>query len=120
MRTNREIAEQYAKDIKRAVKQTKLEKPIFEGLKQMVFLKEDPLFEAFREIKRDLDSYTSGKLFPEMTKMEILKELSKILGLSKPDNIAYIIKEANNENAIELLDYIGQFIDEVSEKMKEE
>lgn len=123
MATFKEIAERYAKDIRRAVRQTKLEKPISEGLIKKAFLIEDPLLETLKSIQRDLDRYTykaTDKPLSEDTKREILTTTGKILGLSRPDNIVYIVKEASNENALELIDYIGQFIDEVTEKEEEE
>jgi len=120
MATIKEIAERYAKDIRRAVRQTKLEKPISEGLINKAFLIGDPLLETLKNIQKDLERYTyEGKPLSKDTKEKILTTTGKILELSRPDNIAYIVKEASNDNAIGLIDYIGQFIDEVPEKDEE-
>ena len=69
-----------------------------------------------------MDKYTyttTEKPLSEDDKRRILTITGEILGLSKPINIVYIVKEASNENAIELSTYISQFINELQEGEEE-
>lgn len=123
MATIEEIAGKYAKNIKRAVKRTELTKTASSRLITEAFIRKDYLLETLKEIQENLESLAYSETqepLSEEDKVEIIKATGKILGLSKPIQFRHILKEASNENAIELSTYISQFLDEIQERMREE
>ena len=119
MATYREIAEDYAKKIRKAAKQTQLEKSASVGLIKVAFSRKDILLEVFKSIPPDLGRYThttTGNPLSEDEKKKILILTGKILKLSQPITIVHLVKGASNENAIELVTYISQFINELQER----
>ena len=122
MVTFEDIAKEYAKRIKMAARQTKLEKTASVRLIKEAFAKRDPLLEVLKDIHRDLDKYadaTTGRPFSDDRKKRILTRTGEILGFSEPTNIVYLVKEASNENAIELSTYMSQLINELQGKDEE-
>lgn len=114
--TYKEIAEKFAQKIRNGAKQTELKESSSVTVIKEAFSKRDPILEALKSIKNDLDGYVyseTKKPLSEDDKRDILKQAGEILGLSKPADLIYIVKEASNENAIALLTYISQFINDL-------
>ncbi len=116
MATINELVESYALKIKSAVRKSELSWPLSESSIKRAFLIEDPLIKAFKDIKEELDQLTyNGKLFSKEEKYEILRKVGEYLGLSRAERLPGAIKEASNDNAIALVDFINQMINEVKE-----
>lgn len=116
--TFKEIAEQHAKKIRRAVKQTELKKVSSPRSVQEAFSKKDPLLEILKGIQRDLDrcTYTTtGEPISNNDKRGILILTGKLLKLSQPTDITHLLEDVSNENAIALSNYISQLINELEE-----
>lgn len=118
MSSYKEIAERYAKKIKKAVRETELPKTASLRLIKKAFLETDPLLEELKHIYNELNRMTyedTGVTISEDDKKRILVLTGQVLNLSKPDIVERLVKCANNENAIELVDHISELLNEVEE-----
>jgi len=116
MSTVKEIAEKYANQIKKAIKKTKIVDGATSYHIKEAFKENDPLLETFKDIYREINDIVyegTARAISEEEKKIILTNTAQILNYSEPNNLYRLVKEANNENAIEFINYISQFINDV-------
>jgi len=111
MATYDEIASQYAEKIKSAVKSSGLTKSaslITEATKR------DQIINLLKELASDVKKYRSeDKPLSEANKEYLFELVGKKLGLSKPDKIYLILREASNDQFVALANYWAQFYEEI-------
>jgi len=111
MATFDSIAEEYALKIKNSVKKSGLTKSaslLTESSEQKVFVN------ALKEINEDVKKYSvEGKSLTESQKEDIFNRVGSKLGLSKPEKIYLMLKEASNDNFVALANYWASFYEEL-------
>ncbi len=111
MATYDEIASQYADKIKSAVKTSGLTKSaslITESTKR------SKIINILKEISNDVQKYTKdNKPLSDADKEFLFELVGKKLGLSKPDKVFLMVKEASNDSFVALANYWAQFYEEI-------
>lgn len=111
MPTYDEIASQYAEKIKSAVKGSGLTKSassITESVKR------DKIVNVLKEIFHDINRYKKdNKPLSNSDKENIFKLVGKKLGLSRPEKVYLMIREASNDQFVALANYWSQFYEEI-------
>jgi hypothetical protein len=116
MATFNDIAKEYAEKIKTATNRTTVTKTASTNLIEKAIKESDPLIVVLKNIQYDLDSRRYSDTNKPLSKEDrefILKQTGVLLGLERPDNLAYVVKEASNENAISLLSYMTQLLNDI-------
>ena len=112
MPTYDEIASQYAEIIKSAIRKSR----IIKSASLVTESKErEELLNNLKEIFNDVNIYVKEDKtkLTDSDKDYIFNLVGKKLGLSNPEKVYLIIKEASNDRFIELLTYWNQFYKEI-------
>ncbi len=111
MATFDSIAEEYTLKIKNSAKKTSLEKSASLKIES---IQKDTLVLTLKEINEDIKNYSiEGKPLSETQKQDIFRRVGNKLGLSEPDKVYLMLKEASNDNFVALANYWSNFIDEI-------